>query len=168
MGQISRQIICCSSHAWEPLTSLPTQEGNILATTFTVEVPLPDDDPSAMVLIFKAMHMRISSLPSSLDIASVKQLASAVDKYDCAGPLAPMTHYWIQRRLQAIKCDLAELYELVHVTYHVTYLLQQEELFGQVGIRLVLKASSPIRGDQTGLIHAYCIPPPRPRPFEYS
>lgn len=95
--------------------------------------------------------MRISSLPPALDIENVKQLAVAVDKYDCAEPLAPMTYYWVQSRFQKPGCTLAELYELLHVTH----LLRQQELFGQIGIKLVLETSAPVQGTNATLIHAY-------------
>lgn len=155
----SRPCSARSSRCGPPCASIPknttdipaAQEGNTLATTSGVEVALPDDDSVAMTLIFKAMHMRISSLPLSLDLSLVKQLAAAVDKYNCAVPLAPITHYWIQRRLQAVECDLTELYELLHVTY----LLEQHELFGQVGVKLVLGACSTIKGQHAVLMPAY-------------
>lgn len=141
----------CDYRRAPKLTTSPTQEGTTLANTSSVDITLPDDDPASIVLMFKAMHLRISSLPPSLSITSVKQLATVVDKYDCARPLAPMTYYWIHGRLSQSKCSIEELYELLHATF----LLGQQELFGQIGSKLVLETTSAIEGTHERLARAY-------------
>ncbi|KAI9649693.1 hypothetical protein NHQ30_002274 [Ciborinia camelliae] len=54
-----------------------------LKKTGKTEIPLPDDDSTAMVILIDIIHGRFKSVPKTLNLATLTQMAILVDKYQC-------------------------------------------------------------------------------------
>ena len=72
------------------------KEGHQLATATTnaVEIPFPEDDPVAMVILCQILHLRNEEVPNDLTINQLLHVALLVDKYDCAKPVKPSAECW--------------------------------------------------------------------------
>ena len=56
-------------------------EGRLLAEMGMVEVPLPDDDPTAFTILLDIIHGRGSRVPRKLNLTLLTDIAVLVDKY---------------------------------------------------------------------------------------
>jgi hypothetical protein len=53
------------------------------------KIPLPDDDPDALLLLLQIAHLKFKDLPNTLSFQNLYQLAVVCDKYDAVGPIRP-------------------------------------------------------------------------------
>lgn len=79
------------------------KEGNELATSSSVEIPLPDDDPYSMEAICYALHMLYDDAPSKLDALDLISVADHCDKYDIRVATRPAMNMWLE------VCEVAEI-----------------------------------------------------------
>lgn len=70
-------------------------EGTTLASSASVEIPLPDDDPDAMEVICNVLHMRNDKVPTEFAAPDVILLAALCDKYDLCVALSPAMSLWL-------------------------------------------------------------------------
>ncbi|KAF2497606.1 hypothetical protein BU16DRAFT_616223 [Lophium mytilinum] len=60
------------------------------------EVAFPDDDPEAMLMILRIVHLRFRELPEGkLSLAKLLSLAVVCDKYATVGIVRPWLHVWV-------------------------------------------------------------------------
>jgi len=76
------------------------KEGNQLAFSSVVEIPLPDDDPDSMQTMCNIIHMRHHAVPALLSPEHIVKLAECCDKYDCATATKPSIEAWTLALLQ--------------------------------------------------------------------
>lgn len=53
------------------------------------QIPLPDDDPDALLLLLRIAHLKFKDLPHTLSFRALYKLAVVCDKYDAAGAVRP-------------------------------------------------------------------------------
>lgn len=104
----------------------------MLATSGTVEIPLPDDDPQAMITMCKIMHICPEIMENFRASSHLASLARHADKYDTVRVLGPVTYYWISRAL-----------DRASVLYHgnlmiAAYDFNHTELFERAGKSIVM------------------------------
>ncbi|KAK5680580.1 hypothetical protein LTS10_007513 [Elasticomyces elasticus] len=56
--RVSSHILSYGSPVFNSLLAPKFREGTTLATTSSVEIPLPEDDPSHMIVLCNILHMR--------------------------------------------------------------------------------------------------------------
>lgn len=59
------------------------------AETSTFEIPLPDDDPDALLLLLRIAHLRFKDLPERISFPDLYRLAVVCDKYDTVAIVRP-------------------------------------------------------------------------------
>ena len=90
-------VLSLASRVFDAMLKLEFREGQDLAESRTVEIPLPDDDPEAMLALCQVLHHRTSDMAA---LTSDRLLAIALlsDKYDCAGALQVFSSYWLREQ----------------------------------------------------------------------
>jgi hypothetical protein len=58
------------------------------------EIPLPDDDVDAMLLVLRIAHLRFHELPKTLEYKALFNLAVVCDKYDLVHLVRPFLDLW--------------------------------------------------------------------------
>ncbi len=53
------------------------------------QIPLPDDDPDALLLLLRIAHLKFKDLPDTLSFRALYKLAVVCDKYDAVGAVRP-------------------------------------------------------------------------------
>jgi hypothetical protein len=53
------------------------------------KIPLPDDDPNALLLLLRIAHLKFKDLPDTLSFQDLYKLAVVCDKYDAVGVVRP-------------------------------------------------------------------------------
>ena len=53
------------------------------------EIPLPDDDPEALLLLLRIAHLKFKDLPNTISFRALYRLAVICDKYDAVGVVKP-------------------------------------------------------------------------------
>lgn len=53
------------------------------------KIPLPDDDPNALLLLLRIAHLKFKDLPNKLSFRELYRLAVVCDKYDAIGTVRP-------------------------------------------------------------------------------
>lgn len=147
--RVSSQVVSNCSPVLRAMLGPHFKEGSTLAAKSTVEIDLPDDRPFAMGILFSIMHGKNAQLECQLSTNDINKLTVAADKYDAVEVMAPMAYYWVSKMLsEAPTSDLPTL-------LHSAYLLQQNELFEQIGRRLILENHGPIIGPQEAMVNGY-------------
>lgn len=86
-----------ASPVFKAMLGLDFREGNQLAQSGVVEIPLPDDDVAAMEIVLNVIHGRNDAVPKTLGTAEFLQVAIVGDKYDCLGHLSFAVIVWLCR-----------------------------------------------------------------------
>lgn len=73
------------------------REGANLSSDCPKVIPLPEDDPEAMEIIFNIIHFRLDAVRDQFEPEDVLCLAIATDKYDLAQALRLSTRDWLQQ-----------------------------------------------------------------------
>lgn len=71
------------------------QEGQDLHGGSVKEIAMPEDDPIAMELIFKIIHLRNDSLPNALEPHQALEFALTADKFDCVVAVQSVAKLWL-------------------------------------------------------------------------
>lgn len=121
------------------LTTLPLELGATLATSSSVTIPLPDDDPEATTTLCQILHLRNGRIPGKPKTAHILEVAKLVDKYDCAEAVKPTAQCWMIEHLDT--SDATALQMLLMSAYY----FQHADCFKQACIELVLKSKGPMK-----------------------
>ncbi|TGO38694.1 hypothetical protein BHYA_0069g00130 [Botrytis hyacinthi] len=70
------------------------KEAVTLKTVGKLEVPLPDDHPSAMKILINIIHGRMNMVPLNIELELFTQIAILVDKYQCRETLRFLFPVW--------------------------------------------------------------------------
>ncbi|KAI1763286.1 hypothetical protein GGR53DRAFT_371647 [Hypoxylon sp. FL1150] len=107
------------------------REGANLSSDCPTVIPLPDDDPEAMEVIFNIVHFRLDAVKERYEPGELLCLAVATDKYDMTGALRLSTRGWL--RCEGIR-DPDQLWKLAKATY----ILRNYGVFRTVTMLLVV------------------------------
>jgi hypothetical protein len=122
-------------------------EGQNLSKTGSLVVRLPEDDVSAMTILCDIFHLRSSKVPVE-DVASntMADIATLVDKYDCAAAIQPWPRIWLaqvlgRQELKGIEdMGLGEVGKWIHISYHLGF----AEQFNQFTSTFIRRAQGPL------------------------
>ncbi|KAK0992402.1 hypothetical protein LTS01_007797 [Friedmanniomyces endolithicus] len=145
--RVSSHIMSYGSPVFKTLLGLTFREGTALASSSTVEIPLPEDHPALMVVLCNIFHMRNDNV-LKLDAISLKGLAQLCDKYDCALVASLAVERYILAALPSAKVDNLADYLDVAVTLHCM------DAVNRVAVALVHQATNPIADFIAGPISA--------------
>lgn len=109
------------------------KEGSTLSAQSKVSIPLPEDDPDAMVILCKALHMRFDMRAEEISAETLLKIGVVADKYDCSLGLGVLPHYWINQQMSTANDKTrAQLFV-------ASYLLKEPEMFQRLGYELQMK-----------------------------
>ncbi|KAF5697377.1 hypothetical protein FGLOB1_12804 [Fusarium globosum] len=94
------------------------------------EIPLPEDNATAMEIICSVIHFQNDRIPQTLPASDVLAIAIAADKYDCMNALQFTSKAWLQE-LKAKPEDLMLLAA-------AAYLFRDAKAFREITAALVL------------------------------
>lgn len=112
----SSVVLSLASRVFDAMLQPKFNEGQVLAEHRTVEVPLPDDDPAAMLALCRVLHYRTSDL-GNLTCDTLLDIAVLSDKYDCARALHTILEHWLEQR--SLHASHAERQQLLAAAYLV-------------------------------------------------
>ncbi|KAK4542583.1 hypothetical protein LTR36_006631 [Oleoguttula mirabilis] len=139
--RVSSAVLSIGSSVFKAMLSPNFKEGLELAfSSAPIEIPLPDDDATAMEVLCNVLHHRNDTVPvaASLTASRLLQIAQASDKYDCAVALQPTARCW-----------LAELGRMTRTEERRTlitaaYVFNDAHAFKEFGRCVVLQTVGPI------------------------
>jgi hypothetical protein len=91
------------------------REANLLHMDGSVVIPLPDDDPDAMIILMNIVHGKTRKVPRQIDLDLLVELANLVDYYQMLEVVEPWSDFWVQRQ-KHLKSDWA--WALIHPYVH--------------------------------------------------
>jgi hypothetical protein len=107
-------------------------------------IPLEEDDASAMKILCDIFHLRSSKVPiKDMTPDTMADLATLVDKYDCAAAIQPWPKVWLNQvlgpkeRLNVKGMSLPEVGKWIHISCQLGF----EEHFRQCTAALISRAS---------------------------
>lgn len=93
---VSSIFLTKTSKVFNALLSDRYAEGSNRLDVCPTEVHLPKDDPSAVLLMCKLLHLQHHDLPATLSSTELFELAVAADKYDSTRQLQFAAFRWFQ------------------------------------------------------------------------
>ncbi|KAK5734722.1 hypothetical protein LTR17_008652 [Elasticomyces elasticus] len=103
-----------------------------------VGLTLIRDDAQAMAMMFRVLHSQFAAEPGSLTPAKLRAMAVVADKYECTGVLKFYSELCIKSAVETASSH--QLPDIFYAAYH----FRHADLFGDVGIKLILRSQGPI------------------------
>ncbi|KAF3893146.1 BTB domain-containing protein [Trichophyton interdigitale] len=97
----SRHLILASS-VFRAMLEHRFGESQTLHTVGSVEIPLPEDDPDAFLILLKIIHGHLRQVPLQVDLQTLTQLAILVDKYELHERIEVFTGFWFGNLISTI------------------------------------------------------------------
>lgn len=92
---VSSHHLINASPYYRALLTGPFREASILRANGTVNITLPDDNPTAMIAVMNAVHGRFFSVPGrKIKLELLKDIAVVVDKYELFESVSTVLHTW--------------------------------------------------------------------------
>ncbi len=128
----TRFRVCSRSMAraspfWATMLFGPFMEGKGQQTTDDWSVALPEDDPTALSIVLRAVHGHLSTLPRTLSLDQLFSLAVVCDKYDMVRSLTTFWGGWVdtvefgsypsRTKLHVLVCQLQIAHALGYYHY---------------------------------------------------
>lgn len=120
-------------------------EGQSLPNAEPFVIPLPDDNPQALVILCDVFHLRSSEVPvKHMTSDTMAEIATLADKYDCAAAVQPWPTLWLaemmsRKELQDYQSlSLAEVSKWIHISCQLGLAKQ----FTRLTSALVCRANS--------------------------
>lgn len=119
-------------------------EGHGRSQTEPFVIPLKEDDASAMTILCDIFHLRSQKVPiKDMTPDTMADLATLVDKYDCAAAIQPWPKLWLNQvlgpteRLDVGSMSLPEVGKWIYISCQLGF----EEHFHQCTAALISRAS---------------------------
>lgn len=97
------RVRCSSAHlilassVFEAMLSQSFKENLVVRSPGTVDLPLPDDDPIALLMLLNIIHGQTKDVPLEVDMCMLTRLAIVVDKYQLHVVVGIVSRIWIDR-----------------------------------------------------------------------
>ena len=98
--RVSSQHMMLASPVFKAMLSRKFKEGVTLQKEGVLEVPLPDNDPEAVLILLNVIHGRVWDVPRQIDLQMLTKIAIEVDKYEFHESVELFSEIWIEN-LQA-------------------------------------------------------------------
>lgn len=72
------------------------KEGQQLSSQGHTELPLPDDNPAALLILMNLIHGHTRKVPRTVDLGMLTELAVLVDKYELLEATEMVVDHWFQ------------------------------------------------------------------------
>ena len=92
--RVSSRHLTLASPVFRAMLHRKFSESNTLRLTGSVEIPMPDDDPDPFLILLNILHGRIRKVPLVVDLETLTQIATLVDKYDIMEPVEMFANFW--------------------------------------------------------------------------
>ncbi|KAK5087938.1 hypothetical protein LTR05_002154 [Lithohypha guttulata] len=93
--KVNSMFLRAASKTFEALLGPNYAEGQALSYDNPPELPLPEDDPSAMTTVCYCLHFKQHLVPENPDANQILEVAKAVDKYALQEALAVLVQAWL-------------------------------------------------------------------------
>ncbi|RDI88453.1 hypothetical protein Vi05172_g945 [Venturia inaequalis] len=134
---VSSKVLTVASKVFKAMLSRSFNEGRQLAENSAVdqryELPLPDDDATAMSILCKIFHMRHEDVPrpGKIQDSVLYNVAVLSEKYDCVAAIKPVSAAWLFARCESTAHNDGTL-------LLVAMLLDEPEAFKKVSKHIVM------------------------------
>ena len=98
--QVSSRSLSLASPVFRTMFSSKFAEGCAVTSASACNVPLPEDDPSAVTLLCMILHHRPEVLEVTVGSKLMSDMATLADKYDCASSLALWSRLVLGERIR--------------------------------------------------------------------
>lgn len=105
--RVHSMFLKTTSRPFSAMFVLVWNEGNMLGRDEPTEIPLPEDDASALQTICAIIHHQNKLVPQTLTASDVLGIAIAADKYDCVDALKFASTNWLQPQNQDVNLSNA-------------------------------------------------------------
>ena len=105
--RVSSKHLTLASPVFKTMLKVKYQEGLNLYSQGHAELPLPDDNPAAFLIILHLIHGQIRKVPRKIDLWMLTELAILVDKYELSETVEMMLDYWLQDLKSTIPLTLS-------------------------------------------------------------
>lgn len=95
--QCSSKHLTLASPVFNAMLSRNFKESAALRSVGTLELPLPDDDPAALLILLYLMHWQTNAVPLDLQLDMLTRIAIMVDKYQLQMVVVIISGIWIDR-----------------------------------------------------------------------
>ncbi|MCJ1462277.1 hypothetical protein MMC07_000877 [Pseudocyphellaria aurata] len=100
--QCSSKHLTLASSVFKAMLSGKFKESIVLRSVGTLELPLPDDDPAALLILLNIIHGRTKEIPRQVDLHMLTQIAILVDKYRLQMVVGMASPNWMVRLKEEI------------------------------------------------------------------
>ena len=107
--RVHSQCLSSASKVFRAMFGPTWSEGKDLSGDSPKEIPLPEDDPSALYAICCVVHHRNDLLPQEFSPEDVLKIAIEADKYDLFTALKYARTQWLQQRESNDVIEIASL-----------------------------------------------------------
>ncbi|KAI9781704.1 MAG: hypothetical protein M1816_002200 [Peltula sp. TS41687] len=127
--RVSSKHLTLASSQFERMFQGDWREGNTLRSAGSLEVPLPGDDPAAMLILMNIIHGRTRKVPRLVDLETLTRLAILIDYYQFHEAVEVFSDMWVD----GLKEQLPRAYTKDLVRWIcVSWVLRKPREFGQV------------------------------------
>lgn len=93
--QCSSKHLSLASEVFKAMLSQNFKEGVVLRSKRTLKLPLPDDDPGALLILLNIIHGQTKEVPREVDLHMLARIAILVDKYRLQMVVGILSHIWV-------------------------------------------------------------------------
>ena len=94
--RVSSKHLILASPVFKRMLQPSFKEGQQLSSQGHTELPLPDDDPAALLVLLHLIHGRIRKVLRTVELGMLTNLAKQVDKYELLETTEMIKDHWIQ------------------------------------------------------------------------
>lgn len=95
--QCSSKHLSLASPVFKAMLSSNFKESAVLRSTGTLNLPLPDDDATPLLILLNIIHGQTKEIPLEIDLYMLTRIAIMVDKYRLQMAVKMMSRIWIDR-----------------------------------------------------------------------
>ena len=97
--RVSSKHLTLASRVFKRMLQARFKEGLELHSKGSAELPLPDDDPAALLILLNLIHGKTRKVPRKVKLSRMTELAILVDKYELFDSVELWVDHWV-RHLQ--------------------------------------------------------------------
>ena len=94
--RVSSKHLTLASPIFKTMLQPKFKEGLQLHSHGHAELPLPDDNPAALLILLNLIHSQLRKVPRKIDLWMLTELAVLVDKYELLETTEMVLDYWLQ------------------------------------------------------------------------
>ncbi|CAI6092831.1 unnamed protein product [Clonostachys chloroleuca] len=149
---VSSKVLSIASPVFKAMFCGEFSEGARLAARHEpsppFQLPLPDDDGDAMLLLCKLLHFATDDVPDLPGLDLLAKLAEVCDKYQCTSVLRHCGNCWARNWLCEFETEAPGLEDLCYL-FLFTYIADLAAEFAEVAWILLLQHRGPLTGTES-------------------